>query len=246
SYSLHYVGGVNAGDISSDYYGMFCDRLMQRLGADHQDPPFVALLANGTSGDINNINFRQPRPRQKPYEQMQFVADDVAAKVYTAIGGLKFRGHVTLDARYREPIVAWRHPTDEQLEWAKKTIATGKKGTGTDLSFIYAQRTLQMNDYPTTAAVPLQALRIGDVCIGTMPCEVFCEIGLEFKRRSAVQPAFMVELNHGYFGYLPTPRQHKLGGYETWLGTNRLEADASDKLLTELVAMSEELKAAVK
>jgi hypothetical protein len=76
-----------------------------------------------------------------------------------------------------------------------------------------------------------------------MPCEVFCEIGLEFKRRSALQPAFMVELNHGYFGYLPTPRHHKLGGYETWLGTNRLEADASDKVLTELLAMSEELKA---
>jgi hypothetical protein len=76
-----------------------------------------------------------------------------------------------------------------------------------------------------------------------MPCEVFCEIGLEFKRRSALQPAFMVELNHGYLGYLPTPRHHKLGGYETWLGTNRLEADASDELLTELLAMSEELKA---
>jgi hypothetical protein len=92
----------------------------------------------------------------------------------------------------------------------------------------------------------VQALRIGDVCVGTMPCEVFCEIGLEFKQRSAIKPAFMVELNHGYFGYLPTPRQHKLGGYETWLGTNRLEADASDKLLGELVGMSEELKSASK
>jgi hypothetical protein len=77
-----------------------------------------------------------------------------------------------------------------------------------------------------------------------MPCEVFCEIGLEFKRRSALQPAFMVELNHGYYGYLPTPRHHKLGGYETWLGTNRLEPEASEKLLDALVAMTKELKAA--
>jgi len=119
AYSLHYVGGVNGADISADYYGMFCDRLMQRLVAEHQDPPFVALMANGTSGDINNINFRQPRPRQKPYEQMDFVANDVAAKVYTAVGDLKFRPHVTLDARYREPTIAWRHPTEEQLEWAR-------------------------------------------------------------------------------------------------------------------------------
>lgn len=243
AYSLHYVGGVGNGHISADYYGMYCDRLMQLLGADRRDPPFVALLANGTSGDINNINFRQPRPRQSPYEQMRYVANEVAQKVYAAIGGLKYSDRITLDARYREPVLRWRHPTDEQLAWAKQTIAGGPKvERGADLSFIYAQRTLRMAEYPETTTVPLQTLRIGDVCIGTMPCEVFCEIGLEFKRRSAQQPAFMVELNHGYFGYLPTPRQHKFGGYETWLGTNRLEPDASDKLLTELVAMSRELQ----
>jgi hypothetical protein len=242
---------VGTGHISADYYGMFCEHLARLLTADrpdltveHQDPPFVALMANGTSGDINNINFRQPRPRQKPYEQMRYVAEDVAAKVHASLKKATYRDHVTLDARYREPTLAWRHPTDEQLAWAKQTIAAGKKPGGTDLSFIYAQRALQMADYPETTTVPLQVLRMGDVCIATMPCEVFCEIGLEFKRRAAQQPAFMVELAHGYFGYLPTPRQHKLGGYETWLGTNRLEPEASDKLLAELLSMAEELKTA--
>jgi neutral/alkaline ceramidase-like enzyme len=241
AYSLHYVGGVGSGDISADYYGMFCQQLTRLVEAERQDPPFVALMANGTSGDINNINFRQPRPRQKPYEQMRYVAEDVAAKVHAALTKLTYRDQVTLDARYREPTIAWRHPTDEQLAWAKQTIAAGRK-PGTDLSFIYAERAMRMTEYPEKTSVPIQALRIGDVCIGTMPCEVFCEIGLEFKRRSPQQPAFMVELNHGYFGYLPTPRQHKLGGYETWLGTNRLEPEASEKLLAELLAMAEELK----
>jgi len=77
-----------------------------------------------------------------------------------------------------------------------------------------------------------------------MPCEVFCQIGLEFKERSALKPAFMVSLNHGYFGYLPTPEQHRLGGYETWLGTNRLEPQASEKLLANLLEMAEELERA--
>jgi len=85
-------------------------------------------------------------------------------------------------------------------------------------------------------------MRIGDTCIGTMPFEVFCETGLEFKARCPIQPAFMVELAHGYLGYLPTPRQHRLGGYETWLGTNRVEAQASDKLLETLLEMARELK----
>src|SRR5262245_24460032 len=243
AYSLHYVGGVESGDISADYYGIYCDRLMRLLGADQENPRFVARMANGTSGDVNNINFRQPRPRQKPYEQMKHVANDLAGKVQTAMEGLKYNRQVTLDARYREPTLRWRRPTEEQLDWAKQTVAAGPKAArGADLSYIYAQRVLRLADYPETTTVPLQAVRVGNVCIGTMPCEVFCEIGLEFKRRSAQQPAFMVELNHGYFGYLPTPRQHKLGGYETWLGTNRLETNASDQLLAELLAMTELLK----
>jgi len=53
----------------------------------------------------------------------------------------------------------------------------------------------------------------------------------------------MVSLAHGYFGYLPSPRQHDLGGYETWMGTNVLERDASVKLLDKLIEMADELKA---
>ena len=81
-------------------------------------------------------------------------------------------------------------------------------------------------------------MRVGDVALATMPCEIFCEIGLEFKKRSPLQPAWLVSLNHGYYGYLPTPKQHELGGYETWLGTNRLEVQASDKMLAALLEMT--------
>ena len=241
AYSLHYVGGVGSGHISSDYYGMFCEHLKKLLDADHQSPPFVAMLANGTSGDINNINFRQPRGRKEPYEQMRFVAEDVASKVHAQLQKLEYRRDITLDARYREPTLAWRRPNQEQREWANATVAAGQKSAG-DLSYIYAKRFQKLAEFPETTPVPVQVLRIGNVCMGTMPCEVFCEIGLEFKKRSPIQPAFMVSLAHGYFGYLPTPAQHDLGGYETWLGTNRLERDASDKLLAELLEMTGEVK----
>jgi hypothetical protein len=243
AYSLHYVGGVGNGHISADYFAVFCEELKRLMDAQRQDPPFVALLANGTSGDINNINFRQPRPRQEPYAQIRKVAEDVAAKVHAALADVKYRRDITLDARYREPTVAWRRPDAQQLAWAKKTIADeSKPGKRTDLPFLYAQRVLALAEYPETTTVPLSVLRIGDISIGSMPCEVFVEIGLDFKDKSPLQPAFMVELAHGNFGYLPTPRHHKLGGYETWLGTSRLEVDASDKLLAELLAMAGEMK----
>ena len=243
AYSLHYVGGVGGNDISADYFAVFCRRIARLLNTDDQPIPFVAMLANATSGDINNINFRQPRPAQPPYEQIRVVAEDVAAKVHAAVGPATYRSDITLAARYRELPVAWRRPTPEQLVWAQKTIADAKPVEGrADLSLIYAQRTMRLAGFPETARVPLQVLRIGDVCLGTMPCEVFCEIGLDFKRRSAVRPAVLVSLAHGYLGYLPTPRQHQLGGYETWLGTNRLEVTASDKMLDALVEMTRDLQ----
>jgi len=243
AYSLHYVGGVGPGHISADYYAMYCRHLERLLGAQDQDPPFVAMMANGTSGDCNNISFRQPRPPKKPYEQMRYVAEDVAAKVHAALAKAEYRDGVTLSARYRELTVATRRPTPEQIEWAKQTLAKPAPEPGkADLPYIYAQRTMGLVDYPESIPLPLQVLRIGDVCIGTMPCEVFCEIGLEFRKQSPVQPAFLVSLAHGYFGYLPTPRHFALGGYETWLGTNRLEPQASEKMLQALLEMAAETR----
>ena len=137
AYSLHYVGGVRGTDISADYYGMYCERLARLLGGQEQDPPLVALMANGTSGDINNINFRQPRPGKKPYEQMRFVADDVAKKVHAALENLKYSDQISLAARYREPTLRWRHPTEEQLAWAKQTDGRRAKGAARRRSLVY-------------------------------------------------------------------------------------------------------------
>lgn len=244
AYSLHYVGGVGSGHISADYFGMYCDELARLLKADQQMPPFVALLANGTSGDINNINFRKARPKKEPYEQMKYVAHDVATKVHSALNKkLFYRDHVTLDARYREPLIGVRRPNNDEAAWAKKTIEEKKsEKKRTDLPYIYAERTLLMAALPEQMKMSLQAFRVGDVALATMPCEVFCEIGLEYRKRSPLQPAFMVSLNHGYYGYLPTPRHFELGGYETWLGTNRLEPRASEKMLDALVEMTAEMK----
>ncbi|MCX6910542.1 MAG: hypothetical protein NTY01_21210 [Verrucomicrobia bacterium] len=244
AYSLHYVGGTRDGDISADYYGMYCDELKRLLGTRDQDPPFVAMMANGTSGDINSINFRKPRPSLPPYVRMRAIAADIAHKVCAALAKAEYRDGVTLAARFRELTIASRQPTAEQLAWAKETLAKpAPKSNNVDMPATYARRTLSVAAMPKTVLAPLQVFRIGPVCIASMPCEVFCEIGLEFKKRSAVQPAFIVELAHDSLGYLPTPRHFALGGYETWLGTSRMEPQASEKMLAALLEMTAEVKA---
>ena len=76
----------------------------------------------------------------------------------------------------------------------------------------------------------------------TMPGEPFAEIGLEFRKRSPVQPAFLVELAHGSFGYIPTAKHYEWGGYETWLGSCAFEPHGSEKLLDTLLEMVAEIR----
>jgi hypothetical protein len=242
AYGLHYVGGVGGGDISADYYGMYCAALGRLQNTAENDPPFVAMMANGTSGDVNNNDFRHPRPPSPPYARMRIVAEDVAGKVNAALAKVEWKESAELDARYRELELSWRPINAELLAWAKEKLAASTPGARkTDLPTIYADRVSRLAEAKNPARIPLQAMRIGDICIGTFPCETFAETGLEFKKRSPMAHSFMVELNHGYFGYLPPPRHFELGGYETWPGTNLLEPQAAVKMLDALLEMAAEL-----
>ncbi len=80
NYSLHYVGGVPAKTLSADYFGEFARQFSDLIDAQKSKPPFVAAMTNGTSGDINNINFFDGVVKQPPFEQIRIVANDVCAR----------------------------------------------------------------------------------------------------------------------------------------------------------------------
>lgn len=243
AYSLHYVGGVGDGAISADYFGYYCETLKRLQSKERVDPPFVAMMANGTSGDVNNINFVQPRGRKAPYEQMTYVANDVASKVSAAIERLTWESQAELSADYRELDVKWRPVDSDLMNWVQETEAKVPSSLSkNDLGPIYAARIRKLAQASPQTKAPVQVLKIGDICIGTSPCETFTETGLEFKQRCPFKKSFMVELAHGYYGYLPTPRHFELGGYETWPGTNYLEPQASVKIMNELIEMCQTLK----
>ena len=99
AYGLHYIGGVPGGTVSADYFGVFAKRLRENLGAADLDPPFVGLMANGTSGDINAVDYSAPAERFPPYERMNFVGAELARQAAEAIGRFEHRhAGVTLAA----------------------------------------------------------------------------------------------------------------------------------------------------
>ena len=242
NYSLHYVGGSRKAEVSADYYGFYNDRIQQLLNADRQDPPFVSLMSNGASGNINNVDVTQPAPSLPPYGRMREVANDIAQTVHAAYQAIQWRDSARLGASFEEIELNVRRPSPEQLEWAKGVLARAQSGTKPAPSEeFYAKRALELQAVREPVKFPLQTFRIGEVGIATFPNEVFSEIGLEMKARSPLKPAFVVSLAHGYYGYLPTVEQHKLGGYETWLGTSQLEVEAAPKMIEALLRQLKQL-----
>jgi neutral ceramidase len=249
NYSLHYVGGKPA--ISADYFAAFANEMTARLNADDAryqgKPAFVGIMSNGTSGNINNVNFASPiRFKRQPGEQIQIVARSVADAAMSAYDTLKWSAPSNLATEEEDISLGVRKATPEELKKAQEVLdATpkDKDGQWADRKAIYAREALKLADYPDTVPVKLQVHRIGELSIAAIPCEVFVEIGLDLKKSTPFTRHFTVSLANGYNGYLPTPEHHALGGYETWRArSSYLEVQASPKILERLNAMLGKLK----
>ncbi|MCX7826736.1 MAG: neutral/alkaline non-lysosomal ceramidase N-terminal domain-containing protein [Verrucomicrobiae bacterium] len=243
NYALHYVGHLPKGQVSADYFGEFARLMPSRVNGDTN---FVAMMSNGASGDINNIPFLVTRPPREPFEQVRIVAQKAADAAWFAWRKIeKHDPTPRLGMVQREVTLQYRRPSAEQVAEAKKALATPKADREKlpRLAEHYARATLAAAERKEDATTVLvQAIRIGDFAICALPFEVFCEIGLELKKRSPFPRTMVISIANGRHGYLPTPAQHQLGGYETWIGTCSVQEDASVILTNHLLEMLAELR----
>ena len=256
NYALHYVGGVpkkvdengrEVGMASADYFGEFSRIMPYRLGGVNPPANFVAMMTNGASGDINNLVFTGSRAPRSPFEQIRIVASKAADASWRAVRKIEnYDTKPLIATRQREVDLPYREPDEREISLAKGLLnrtrqereAINSRTTSVATRVIeYAKP-----EHPRTEPVLIQAFRIGDQAIVSMPFEVLVEIGLEIKKKSPFEHTFLIELANGGYGYLPPPNQHKLGGYETWLGTSRFQPQSSEILIKHLLEMLAELK----
>lgn len=245
NYSLHYVGAVPRAQLSADYFGEFSRLMPSRLRGGEN---FVAMMSNGTSGDINNLPFLVARPPRERFEQIRIVARKAADTAWLAYRKIEdHRADARLGMLQREIKLTYRRPTAEQVAEAREVLAVTDENAIKRLPRLaqhYARKTIQAAERDeATLSVKLQAIRIGKLAVCGIPFETFVEIGLELKDRSPFSRTMVIGLANGRHGYLPTPEQHRLGGYETWLGTNVVQEDTSVILTDNLLEMLAELKA---
>ncbi len=58
NYSMHYFG---AEPVSADYFGRFCVQIARLIGADKSNPQFVAMMSQGTAGDLHWMDYSRPQ-----------------------------------------------------------------------------------------------------------------------------------------------------------------------------------------
>ncbi len=244
SYALHYVGATPRGQVSADYFGEFARLMPSRLrgGGD-----FVAMLANGASGDINNIPFTVIRPPRESFEQVRIVAQKAADAAWFAHRKIATHDPAPkLGMLERQVELRYRRPADEDVAAAREVLAVTKAEEIEKLPRLaqhYAARVLAAAERAEeTLTVPVQAIRVGDLAVCGLPFEVLVEIGLEIREKSPFAETMVIGLANGRHGYLPDPKQHALGGYETWLGTNTVAEDSSVILTKHLLEMLAELR----
>jgi len=258
SFALHYVGTDTGLHISADYFGHF-GRWMQRL----YGPDLVAILLNGASGDINNIDIRDPQ-RPRGHRQARRVAGVLAGGVLRLVEQLRPSGEVTLGAASARFPFRRKRITSQDLELAARILALPadtppaaireRAGLGRAGPFswvvghplpdqvlrTYARQCQLLAALPEELETEVQVLRIGNCAIVALPGEIFVELGLAIKARSPFQPGdggatLIAALANDYIGYVPTRRaQEQEGGYETWAARSALPAAGTGEALADL------------
>ena len=238
NYSTHYAG---APALSADYFAVFAREIGKLIGA---GPKFVGIMSNGTSGDANCYDFT--RTKRRKYDYLS-VGREVARAAYEAYKTIEYHDWVPLVMREQKLVLDVRMPTEEEVTKAREFMKTFAGRKPQNWPEVYARETIILSKMAPTRELKLQAIRIGDLGIAAIPCEVYGSTGLAIKAASPLQTTMNISLANGCEGYIAPPEQHKLGGYTTWRArTSCLEEMAEPKIKAAAVGLLVEVASADK
>ncbi|MCZ6635894.1 MAG: hypothetical protein O7G87_21050 [bacterium] len=243
SFSLHYVGTGQSGQVSADYFGQFFYLLRHYLGGDS-----VPILWNAASGQINNQDYSGERVwRDRGHSQARRMANVLAGHVITEIQLMAMQEELDLGVATGRLEFSRKVITAGDLEVAEKVLAGGYEYEEGPFSWVvgqpvhkdrvdvYAMECQRLAKLPEQMTAPVQAIRLGDSAILALPGEIFVESGLRIKEQTSASPLMLVSLANGYIGYVCTDEAlTKEGGYETWAAMSSLGGVGTVPAMEEL------------
>ena len=197
----------------ADYPGELCRIQQERFGED-----FVTVFLNGASGNVNHVNaewFKTPGfavDKSKHYIHMGNVLSKRVFELHSKAKSTENAALSTISKTYR---TARRQPTEQDIAWSNEVLAH-KDASHSDV--IYAKELISLKKHPKRVAnVEIQAFRIGDCAIVTLPCEAYADIALDIRKDSPFEHLMISSLTNGTVGYVVTEPAFSAGVYESRL-----------------------------
>lgn len=244
NYSLHYVGDWINGTITADFFGTFSRHLAAML--DNPDN-FIAIMTNGTSGDVNIWDFQHPdRYPDEHFAKSDLIGKDLAGSIRDNLDSLAWDADPEIQVRHEQLTLSTRKPSPGELSMAADLVSQSNYYTyrydDWNLRKLYAREQMLLEETPDQRTLPLQIIRIGDGMIGALPGEFFAETGLSLREHCPAAHYFSIGLANGAVGYVPPAHELERGGYETWrCRYSCLEKEADDKVRKRMLALMHSL-----
>ena len=191
-----------AGVYSADFPGEVRKMIRNRIGS-----PIPVLFLNGAQGDISIENMLDHRT-ETVEEKLKRVSELVVSKTMELYKKVTYDDDPVLKHDYQDLKVALRSPSTEQLIEGRSILARVDKGENVGImETILAYGAIRLQELYTNnpfEILPVHAVRIGELAIVTEPCELYCQFGLDIKRRSPASTTAVVGLTDGHGGYCTT------------------------------------------
>ncbi|MBL4702380.1 MAG: hypothetical protein JKX85_14105, partial [Phycisphaeraceae bacterium] len=196
---------------SSDFPGAARSHIRDSLGE------IPVLFINGAMGDICRKQSMGSGQTETAEQVLKRNGHRLAGETLRLFHESPLHDNVTLGHVYEDMTAAVRLPKPDRLAWARETIsqmAAGKQIVGSDRHAAWGVTSLQ-DDFgeKSTDTLRLHVVRIGDVALVTQPTELYCQFGLDIKRRSPAPITAVCSITDGYAGYCPTLYSIIGGGY---------------------------------
>ena len=189
NYSLHYVGGVPP--LSADYFGAFAERIAATARRPTRRAAVRRHHVQRHQRRHQQRQLRRPGRRQARSPASRSASSPTASP-QAAHRRRTRRSSTATGCRWRWPRRrsnwACRLPSEEDVARAKEILAKAEEAGAEDAAARSTPaRRCCWPSIPPKVKVKLQAIRVGDLGIVAIPCEVFVEIGLEIKKKSPLQ-----------------------------------------------------------
>lgn len=210
--------------ISADYPGYAVHFLEERLGHDA-----MGMFLNGACGDVDPREYWEGYgfASSSGFPQAERSGRDLAERAMRVWRQAEMTDDVTLRSARRSVELPTNRGraialAEESLSQAKSEASRPQKAwspyvtwqvrsdpAGTEQ---HLARLREAGEEPVICEV--QAISAGPATLVGWAGEVFCELGMQVKQSSPLPSTYIVGYANGDIGYVPTPEEFPLGGYE--------------------------------